>query len=93
MGPNFIGPFQIVARVGKEAYCLDLLDELSQIYSIFHDSQLQKCVIDETVVVPLDDIQVNDHLNYVERPLVIIDIKMKTLCNKELSLVKVQWQH
>ena len=44
------------------------------------------------MVVPLDDIQVDDHLIYVERPVVILDKKTKALRNKEVSLVKVQWQ-
>ena len=64
--------------MGKVAYCLDLPDELSQIHSTFHVSQLQKYVVNKTVVVPLDDIQLDDLLNYVERLVAIID-KKKTL--------------
>ena len=53
----------------------------------------QKCVADEAEVVPLDDILVDDHINYVERVITIIDRKMKTLHNKEVGLVKVQWRN
>ena len=48
---------------------------------------------DDSVIVPSDDIQVDHHLNYFERLVVILDKKMKALRNKVVSLVKVQWQH
>ena len=68
LGPRFIGPFRVVARVGKVAYRLDLPVELSQIHSTFHVSQLRKCLVDDLAVVPLEDIQVDDSRNYIERP-------------------------
>ena len=48
---------------------------------------------DDSAIVPLRDIQVNDCLNYVERQVEILDRRMKILRNKVVSLVKVQWQH
>ena len=56
-------------------------------------SQLRKYVADEAAIISLDDIQVDESMNYVEKPIVIIDRKTKTLRNKELRLVKVRWQH
>ena len=44
-------------------------------------------------MVPLEDIQVDASLNYVERPIAIIDRKVKVLRNKEVPPVQVQWQH
>ena len=67
LGPRLIGTFQVIVRVGKVAYKLDLSSELSQIYNTFHVSQLWKGVLDSEVVVPLDDIHVDEHLIYVER--------------------------
>ena len=93
LGPRFIGPFRVMARVGKVAYRLDLPVELSQIHSTFHVSQLRKCLVDDSAVVPLEDIQVDDSLNYIERPVAILDRKSKDLRNKRVELVKVQWQH
>ena len=49
--------------------------------------------MDDTAVVPLEDIQVDDSPNYIERPVAILDRKSKDLRNKRLELVKVQWQH
>ena len=51
------------------------------------------CIADESAVVPLEDIQVDASLNYVERPITILDRKIKVLKNKEVPLVQVQWQH
>ena len=79
--------------MGPVAYRLDLPAELSQIHSMFHISQLHKCLVDNTAVVPMEDIQVDDSLNYIEKPEAILDRKVKELRNKWVELVKVQWQH
>ena len=93
LGPRFIGPFRVVARVGKVAYRLDLPAELSQIHITFHVSQLRKCLVDDSPVLSLEDIQVDDSLNYIEHPVASLDRKSKDLRNKRVELVKVQWQH
>lgn len=56
LGLQFIGPFQVVARVGEVAYWLELFEELSQIHSTFHVFQHRKLLMDDTLVVPLDEI-------------------------------------
>ena len=56
LGPMYIGPFRLAARVGKVTNRLDLLAELSHIHSTFHVSQLRKCLVDDSAVVPLEDI-------------------------------------
>ena len=93
LGPRYIGPFRVIARVGRVAYRLDLPAELGQIHDTFHVSQLRKYIADESAVVPLEDIQVDASLNYAERPVAIVDRKIKVLRNKEVPLVQVQWQH
>ena len=79
-----------MVRVGKVVYRLDLPKELSQIHNAFHVSQLRKCVVDYSVALPIDEIQVDECLNYVERLVTILDRKTKALHNKVVSLVKVQ---
>ncbi|KAI3828159.1 hypothetical protein L1987_02256 [Smallanthus sonchifolius] len=93
LSTRFIGPFKILARVGEVAYRVELPDELSEIHQTFHVSHLRKCLADESAHVPLDDIEVDNSLNYIEEPVSILDRKEKRLRNKVIQLVKVQWKH
>ncbi|KAD3641035.1 hypothetical protein E3N88_30258 [Mikania micrantha] len=93
LSPRYIGPFHIKARVGKVAYRLDLPEELNGIHPTFHVSHLRKCLADEQAYVPLDDIEVDDRLNYIEEPVAIVDTKEKQLRNKTFRQVRVQWKH
>ncbi|KAD4179016.1 hypothetical protein E3N88_27607 [Mikania micrantha] len=93
LSPRFIGPFKIIARIGEVAYRLELLDELSGIHNTFHVSYLRKCLADESAYVPLEDLEIDDKLNYVEKPVAILDRKIKQLRNKSLNQVKVQWKN
>ncbi|XP_021984855.1 uncharacterized protein LOC110880686 [Helianthus annuus] len=93
LGPRYIGPFKILARVGKVAYRLELPPSIDGIHNTFHVSQLGKCLADKTSLVPLDDIELDEGLNYVERPIAIKDFKVKSLRNKAVRQVLVQWRH
>ena len=93
LSPRYIGPFRIIARVGEVAYHLDLPAELEGIHSTFHVSHLRKCLADEAQHVPLNDIELDKRLNYVEQPIEIVDRKEKQLRNKSIPLVKVIWKH
>ena len=61
----------MITKVGKVAYRLELHEELSQIHNTFHVSQLQKCVANYSPFIPLEDVQVDDCLNYIEIPVAI----------------------
>ncbi|KAD4981816.1 hypothetical protein E3N88_18487 [Mikania micrantha] len=93
LSPRYVGPFQIKARVGKVAYRLDLPEELNEIHPTFHVSHLRKCLADELAHVPLNDIEVDDRLNYIEEPVAIVDTKEKQLRNNTVHQVRVQWKH
>ena len=82
LGPRFIGPFKISSRIGKVAYRLDFPDELSHIHNTFHVSQLRKRVADEATIILLDDIQVDEIFNYVEKPIAILAGKLKLFVTK-----------
>ncbi|KAD4586245.1 hypothetical protein E3N88_23846 [Mikania micrantha] len=82
-----------MAQVGKVAYRLDLPDELSGIHPTFHVSHLRKCLADDVAYVPLNDIEVDEKLNYIEESVAILDTKEKQLRNKTIRQVKVQWKH
>ncbi|GJY15549.1 hypothetical protein Tco_0385971 [Tanacetum coccineum] len=58
LAPRFVGPFEIIEKVGHVAYRLDFLEELNSAHDTFHVSNLKKCLADPTLKVPLDEIQV-----------------------------------
>ncbi|GJY01875.1 retrotransposon protein, putative, ty3-gypsy subclass [Tanacetum coccineum] len=71
LAPRFVGPFEIIKKIGPVAYRLDLPKELNGIHDTFHVSNLKKCLADPTLQVPLDEIQVDAKLNFVEEPVEI----------------------
>ena len=92
LSPRYVGHFEIVERVGEVAYKLNLPEELHGIHPTFHVSNLRKCLAEADVVIPLDDIKVDEKLTYVEEPEAILDRKVKKLRRKEINLVRVQWK-
>ncbi|GJX16411.1 hypothetical protein Tco_0217243 [Tanacetum coccineum] len=66
LNPRYIGPFKILTKVGTLAYRLELPEKLSRVHSTFHVSNLKKCFVDEPLAIPLDEIQINDKLNFIE---------------------------
>ncbi|KAD3640990.1 hypothetical protein E3N88_30213 [Mikania micrantha] len=64
LSPRYIGPFKITERIGPVAYRLELPSELSGIHDVFHVSNLKKCLTDETLRTPLEEIQVDERLNF-----------------------------
>ncbi|KAL5553282.1 hypothetical protein UlMin_040683 [Ulmus minor] len=93
LSPRFIGPFEILERVGKVAYKLALPPELSSVHNVFHVSMLKKYVSGPSHVLEHEPIQVNEDLTYEEKPVQILDRKDKTLRNKVIPLVKVLWRN
>nr|GEU58767.1 putative reverse transcriptase domain-containing protein [Tanacetum cinerariifolium] len=91
LNPRYIGPFKIIAKVGTIAYCLELPEQLSRVHSTFHVSILKKCLADEPLAIPLDEIQVNDKLHFIEEPVEIIDREVKRLKQSHILIVKVRW--
>nr|GEV02273.1 hypothetical protein [Tanacetum cinerariifolium] len=57
LAPIFVGPFEIIKKVGPVAYRLDFPEELDGVHDTFHVSNLKKCLVDPTLQVPLDEIQ------------------------------------
>ncbi|GJU64627.1 putative reverse transcriptase domain-containing protein [Tanacetum coccineum] len=72
LAPRFVGPFEIVEKVGPVAYRLRLPEELNGVNNAFHVSNLKKCLADPTLQVPLDEVQVDAKLNFIEEPVEIL---------------------
>nr|GEX47584.1 putative reverse transcriptase domain-containing protein [Tanacetum cinerariifolium] len=58
LNPHYIGPFKILSKVGTVAYRLELPEQLSRVHSTFHVFNLKKCLSDEPLAIPLDEINV-----------------------------------
>nr|GEV69760.1 putative reverse transcriptase domain-containing protein [Tanacetum cinerariifolium] len=89
--PRYVGPFKVFKEIGKVAYKLELLEELSRVHNTFYMSNLNKCHADEPLAVLLDGLHFDDKLHFVEEPVEIVDREVKWLKQSRISLVKVRW--
>ncbi|KAD1137715.1 hypothetical protein E3N88_43232 [Mikania micrantha] len=92
LAPRYVGPFKILERIGKVAYKLELPHELSNVHRTFHVSNLGKCLADQDLQVPLDDIRVDDTMHFIEKPVEITDREVKKLKRSRIPIVKVRWE-
>ncbi|GKC29571.1 putative reverse transcriptase domain-containing protein [Tanacetum coccineum] len=70
---------------------LELPDKLRGIHNTFHVSNLKKCLADENLIIPLEEIQLDDKLHFIEEPLEIMDREVKQLKQSRIPIVKVRW--
>ncbi|GJS51211.1 putative reverse transcriptase domain-containing protein [Tanacetum coccineum] len=77
--------------VGTVAYRLKLPEQLSQVHSTFHVSNLKKCLSDKTLAIPLDEIQIDEKLHFIEELVEIMDREVKRLKQSRIPIVKVWW--
>ncbi|GJX92762.1 putative reverse transcriptase domain-containing protein [Tanacetum coccineum] len=82
--------FQVGDKVG-DVVTLELPEELSRVHNTFHVSNLKKCHADEPLAVPLDGLNLDDKLHFVEEPVEIAGCKVKRLKRSRIPLVKVRW--
>ncbi|XP_074561044.1 uncharacterized protein LOC141817266 [Curcuma longa] len=93
LAPRYIGPFEILERIGEVAYRLALPPALAGVHSVFHVSMLQKYVPHPSHVLREVHAPLQPDASYEEIPVWIIDRKERQLRNKTIRLVKVGWQH
>ena len=91
--PRFVGPYKILQLVGNMAYKLELPPSLSRIHNVFHVSILKKYHPDPSHVLQPENIEIDETLTYDEKPIKLLDRKVKGLRNKRISLVKVLRNH
>ncbi|GJS72361.1 putative reverse transcriptase domain-containing protein [Tanacetum coccineum] len=88
---RYVGPFKILKKIGPVAYRLRLSEELSGVHDTFYVSNLKKCLADASLHVPLDEIKHDKTLRFVEEPVEIMYLEIKSLKHSKISLVKVRW--
>ncbi|GJS07664.1 hypothetical protein Tco_0364460 [Tanacetum coccineum] len=91
LNPRYIGPFKILAKVGTVAYRLELPEKLSHVHSTFHVSNLKNYLSNEPLAIPLDEIHIDEKLNFIEEPVEIMDREVKRLKQSRIPTVKVCW--
>ena len=92
LSPRYIGPYEIIDKVGEVAYRLSLPSELANIHDVFHVSMLRKYVADPSHILKEQPIQLKENLTYEEHPVEILDRRDQVLRHKVISLVKVLWR-
>ncbi|GKA44448.1 putative reverse transcriptase domain-containing protein, partial [Tanacetum coccineum] len=91
LNPRYIGPFKILERISPVAYKLELPEELSNVHSTFHVFNIKKCLSDESLVIPMKELRLDDKLNFVEEPVDIMNREVKQLKQSHIPIVKVRW--
>nr|GEU47267.1 putative reverse transcriptase domain-containing protein [Tanacetum cinerariifolium] len=91
LSQRFIGPFKVIERIRPVAYKLELPDKLHGIHNTFHVSNLKRCFMNDDVVIPLDEVQLDDKLHFIEEPVEIMDREEQvssSLCKKTRDKAK-----
>ncbi|XP_075481145.1 uncharacterized protein LOC142521857 [Primulina tabacum] len=93
LSPRYIGPFEVLDRIGERAYRLALPPDLDRVHNVFHVSMLRKYLSNPSHVLRHEALDLLPNLSYEEVPVQIIDRKVKVLRSKEIGFVKVLWRN
>ncbi|GJU55527.1 putative reverse transcriptase domain-containing protein [Tanacetum coccineum] len=88
LNPRYVGPFKVIERIGTVAYKLELPQQLSRVHNAFHVSNLKKCLSDESLVIPLRELYINDKLHFVEELVEVVDREIKQLKRSRIPIIK-----
>ena len=93
LSPRFIGPYEVIEKVGPVAYKLALPPDLENIHNVFHVSMLRRYRSNPSHVVSSETIELRQDLTYEEEPVEILAREVKELWNNKILLVKVLWRN
>ena len=89
LASKYIGPFEILKRIGLVTYRLALPPDILQVHPMLHVSMLRKYISDPSHVLQPQSVEVNDELTYEEEPVAIVDYQVRQLRSKTIPMVKV----
>jgi len=93
LAPRYVGPYEIIEQKGPVAYKIQLREELSSIFLVFHVFQLRKCLkVPEQRIEPRGT-KIKADLEYKEQPVGIVDTKERVTRNRVSKTYKVMWSH
>ena len=92
LSPRFIGPLEILERIGTVAYRLALPPSMTGVHEVFHVSMLRKYTLDPAHVVDWGQIEVDTDGTFEEGPVCIVDSRDQVFRSKTVRLVRVLWQ-
>ncbi|KAA3470516.1 DNA/RNA polymerases superfamily protein [Gossypium australe] len=84
LSTRFIGPYEIIERIGLVGYRLALPPELDKIHNVFHASMLRRYRSDPSQVISPTEVEIQPDMTYTE--------ESKELRNQKVALVKVLWK-
>ena len=93
LSPRFIGPFEILERIGIVAYRLTLPPKVIGVHEVFHVSMLWKYTPDPAHVVDWGQIGIDTDGTFEEGLVYILDSRDQVLRWKTVRLVRVLWRH
>jgi hypothetical protein len=93
LAPRYVGPYQIQAKRGEVAYQLNLPESLSAVHNVFHVSQLKKCLRVPEEQLPVEGLEVQEDLTYIEKPTQILEFADIVTRRNTIRMCKVRWGH
>ncbi|GJW07173.1 hypothetical protein Tco_1569596 [Tanacetum coccineum] len=91
LNPRYIEPFKILAKVGTVAYRLEFSQQTSAVHSMLLVSNLKEGLSNETLLISLDDIQIDNRLHFIEKPVEIMDREAKRIRQSRIPIVEIRW--
>ncbi|GKA47464.1 putative reverse transcriptase domain-containing protein [Tanacetum coccineum] len=91
LNPRYVSPFKVIERVESVAYKLKLPQQLSRVHNTFHMLNLKKCLSDESLVILLEELRVDDKLHFMEELVEVMDRKIKQMRRSRIPIIKVRW--
>ncbi|GAV84676.1 Chromo domain-containing protein [Cephalotus follicularis] len=93
LAPRFIGPFEILEKVGAVTYRLALSPSLSEVHNVFHVSMLRKYHPNPSHVLQWEPLELRIDMSFKETPIQILYHQVRQLRSKAVPLVKVLWRY